>query len=255
MQNTLRVSSLLCGIAALTLVGESATAQAPSAIASASIGGAPPALAERLASMPDGTVRLSFPAKAGSCGNGARAADGTRSIVSDGSNRYSITGSRTPVSLEPGLGRGIASWCEAGDVSVALSINAKKVVDARTYVGGFGKADSKRGQDLGAVSAAEAVDYLLGLTSVLDKAAIDRVLLAAMLADGVNLTERFVALALDRTKPVAARERAVWFLAQLEGDEVSTALAGLLRDAGTEQWLRDAAQRGIIARVDASRRS
>ncbi len=255
MRNSFRVTSLLCGAAALTLVAGSASAQAPSAIASASFGGAPPALAERLASMPDGVVRLSFPAKDGVCGNGARAADGTRSIVSDGTNRYSITGSRTPVSLEPGLGRGIASWCEEGDVSVALTISAKKVTDARTYVGGFGKADAKRGQDVGAVSPAEAVDYLIGLTSTLEKAAIDRVLLAAMLADSVNLTERFVALALDRTKPVAARERAVWFLAQLEGDEVSTALAGILRDADAEQWLRDAAQRGIIARVDASRRS
>jgi len=255
MRNFLRISSLLCGAAALTLASESATAQAPSAIASASIGGAPPALAERLASMPDGIVRLSFPAKAGACGNGARAVDATRSIVSDGTNRYSVTGSRTPVSLEPGLGRGAASWCQDGDVNVALTITARNVVDARTYVGGFGRADAKRGQDLGAVSAVEAVDYLLGLTSHLDKAAIDRALLAVMLADGVNLTERFVALALDRSKPVPARERAVWYLAQLEGDEVSTALAGLLRDAGTEQWLREAAQRGIIARVDASRRS
>ena len=255
MRNTLRVTSLLCGAAALTLVTNSAVAQAPSAIASATIGSTPPALAERLASVPDGIVRLSFPARAGACGNGAKAADGTRSIVSDGTNRYSVTGSRTPISLDPGLGRGIASWCEKGDVNVALTIKDKKVSDARTYVGGFGRADAKRGQDIGTVSPAEAVDYLFGLTSTLEKAAIDRVLLAAMLADGVNLTERFVALALDRTKPVAARERAVWFLAQLDGAEVSTALAGILRDTDAEQWLRDAAQRGISARVDASRRS
>ena len=255
MRNALSLTSLLCGAAALTLVTGSAAAQAPSAIASAGIGSTPPALADRLAGVPDGIVRLSFPAKAGACGNGARAADATRSIVSDGVNRYSITGSRTPISLEPGLGRGITSWCEAGDVNVALTIEAKKVSDARTYVGGFGRADAKRGQDIGTVSPAEAVDYLLGLTSTLDKAAIDRVLLAAMLADSVNLTERFVALALDRTKPVVARERAVWFLAQLEGEDVSPALAGILRDTDAEQWLRDAAQRGIRARVDASRRS
>lgn len=255
MQNSLRVSSLLCGAAVLMLAPASAIAQAPSAIASAGIGGTPPALAERLAGMPDGTVRLTFPAKAGTCGNGARAGDVAKSIVSDGTNRYAITGKRTPVSFEPGLGRGIASWCEAGNVNVALTVQQKKVTDARTYVGGFGKADAKGGQDVGTVSAAEAVDYLLGLTGTLDKAAIDRVLLAAMLADSVELTQRFVALALDRSKPVVARERAVWFLAQLEGEEVSTALAGLLRDTEVEQWLREAAQRGIIARVDASRRS
>lgn len=254
MQTSLRVSSLLCG-AAVLMLSAPAAAQAPSAIASAGIGGAPPGLAERLASMPDGVVRLTFPAKAGACGNGARAGDGNKSIVSDGTNRYAITGSRTPVSFEPGLGRGVASWCEAGSVNVALTVQEKKVTDARTYVGGFGKADAKRGQDVGAVSAAEAVDYLFGLTSSLDKPAIDRVLLAAMLADSVNLTERFVALALDRSKPVAARERAVWFLAQLEGQDVSTALAGILRDTEAEQWLRDAAQRGILARADASRRS
>ena len=255
MRTTLRVTSLLCGTAALVLATDSAAAQAPSALASASIDANPPALADRLASMPDGIVRLSFPAKDGACGNGARAANGARSIVSDGANRYSITGMRTPVSLEPGLGRGIASWCADGDVNVALTIEQKKVADARTYVGGFGKADAKNGQDLGTVSATEAVDYLIGLTSQLDKAAVDRVLLAAMLAEGVNMTERFVALALDRSKPVVARERAIWFLAQLEGEEVSTALAGILGDKDAEQWLRDAAQRGILARVDGSRRS
>ena len=249
-----RVSSLLVGAAALTFTAVTAAAQDPS-IASASVGASSPALAERLAAMPDGIVRFSFPAKQGVCGNGSRIANNNRSIVSDGRNRYSITGSRIPVSLEPGLGRGIDSWCEPGNVGVALTISQKKVADVRTYVGGFGKADAKRGEDLGTVSPAEAVDYLIDVTAALDKAAIDRALLAALLASGVDLTDRFVRLALDRSKPEAARERAIWFLAQLEGDEVSSALAGIMRDGEAEQWLRDAAQRGILARADASRRS
>lgn len=254
MRPTPRVSSLLVGAAALAFAATSAAAQAPS-IASASVGTSAPELAERLAAMPDGVVRFSFPAKEGVCGNGNRIANNNRSIVSDGRNRYSITGSRIPVSLEPGLGRGVDSWCEAGNVGVALTISQKKVADVRTYVGGFGKADAKRGEELGTVSSAEAVDYLLDVTGTLDKAAIDRALLAALLAGGVNLTERFVGLALDRSKPEAARERAIWFLAQLEGDDVSSALAGIMRDGDAEQWLRDAAQRGILARADASRRS
>lgn len=251
-----RASSLLCATATLALLSGTSGAQAPSTqLASASVIAPPATLADRLAGMPDGIVRLSFPARDGVCGNGARIADGNRSIVSDGANRFSITGSRTPVSFEPGLGRGAASWCEKGNVGVALTIQEKKVADVRTYVGGFGKADAKRGTDVEVASADEAVEYLLGLTSSLDKAAVDRALLAVMLANGVGLAERFVELALDRSKPVVARERAIWFLAQLEGDDVAPALAGIMRDASAEQWLRDAAQRGILARADASRRS
>jgi hypothetical protein len=254
MRTNAIVSQLLRGAAALSLVAAPGLAGAQ-VVATAAVPVDAPSLAERIAFVGNGTVRLSFAARPGVCGNGARASDGTASIVSDGVNRFGMAGARSLISMDAGKGRGAESWCQEGPVNVALTVRDKQVTAVRTYVGGWGRADAKSSADLGTIGSAEAIEYLFALSNQLDRVLAEPVLLAALLADSVDVTSRFLTIARDKTQPQADRERAIWWMTQLPDESVSPALAAIARDDSAEPFLRSAAQRGLTTRASAQRRS
>lgn len=117
-------------------------------------------LEQRLAGMSGGTLRLSFAARPGVCGDGANNVS-TRQVDQD--------------------------WeveCEAQPVRVALRISERRVTAVRTYVGGRWRA-STAARDIGVVRPQDAAAYFLALAAREIELEGDPVL-PATLADSVR---------------------------------------------------------------------
>jgi len=109
-------------------------------------------LADRIAAAPDGTVRISFAARAGVCGNGRNVlalechdgACGRQTVWNDG--RFAADE--------------VTYDCDAGPVRVSLTVRHGHVEALRTYVGGRWVTPPATAAvtDLGTTSARAAAD-------------------------------------------------------------------------------------------------
>jgi HEAT repeats len=169
-------------------------------------------LERRVAAAPSGTVRLSFAAKPGVCGNGT--------------NNVSVR-------------EGDADWrsdCEHGPVRVALRVWDHQVVGLRTYVGGQWRAVSAT-TDLGMVRPQEAADYLLALAAGARELDGDP-LLPATLADSVTVWPSLLHLARNTSLPVARRRAAVFWLSQAAETAAGFALDSVVGDPTGDRDVR-----------------
>ena len=172
------------------------------------------ALAQRVAVVEEGTVRLSFAARPGICGDWE---DGI--TVRDNSDEWQAD-------------------CGPRPVRVALRVRDHRVYSVRTYVGGRWLPD-RLSTDLGTVRAGEAADYFVGLA---ERGGDTRVggdpLLPAVLADSVVIWPSLLRLA--RTPKVSedTRSKAVFWLSQAAGDAAGTALDSIVHDDRGDREIR-----------------
>ena len=198
----MRTHSLLAGatIAALAFAG-AAAAQT---------------IDRRVAAAPDGTVRLSFAARPGVCGNG---------------HNVNIQDSRNP------------DWesdCDNGPVRTVLTVSGGKVTRVRSYVGGRWRAAGAGVTDLGTVSAPEAANYLLDLASR-SPGGSNEAVFAATLADSAMIWPALVRLAKNDAVPREIRRSAVFWLGQAAGSAATASLDSLVGDARGDRQIREAA--------------
>lgn len=198
-------------------------------------------IADRVARLPAGEIRMTFAARSGVCGDG-------QSFIGDaaapeGMSVYWYGGE--------GYGSGVSTdWrgaCAPGPVRVRLLKAGDVVTDVRVFVGGAWRGP---GQDLGTVGTADAVAYLLGLARTAPQRAGGAALLAANLADSVALTAPLLAMARDRTLQNGARERALRWLPDVADREGSTETADraardIMADATDLPSVRDRAIRAL----------
>ena len=198
-------------------------------------------LERRVAAAPDGTVRLTFAARPGVCGDG-------RSLIA--------------FDCEPGSPqsprhiRASGSWIEGGNldchcalgtgpVHVALTVRGGKAQRLCAYVGAQWGGSARTGDttvtDLGAVSTREATDFLLGLAAREDGKAGDEAIFAATLADSVTVWPALLKLARDERLPHRTRRAAVFWLGQAAGDAAARELTGLVEDGGVDREVKEAA--------------
>lgn len=160
-------------------------------------------LPDRISSIRDGKVRMTFTAKPGVCGNG-------RSIQT-----FHATDDW--------------QWyCEPGPVHVVLTIRAHEVVDVDTYVGGRWQERGPDTHDLGAVPAEEAAGYLLSLAEG-NRGRVSRdAILGAVLADSAEVWPRLLAIARSRGQARETRKSAVFWLGQAAGEAAVEGLGGII---------------------------
>src|SRR5690348_17602214 len=178
--------------------------------------GAAQSLDRRVASAPDGTVRFSFAARPGVCGNG---------------HNVNIQDSRNP------------DWesdCEAGPVRTVLTVGGGKVSRVRSYVGGRWRAGGTGVTDLGTVAAPEAANYLLDLASRVPGGSNEAVF-AATLADSAMIWPALVRLAKNESVPKETRRSAVFWLGQAAGTAATASLDSLVGDSQGDRQIREAA--------------
>jgi hypothetical protein len=169
-------------------------------------------IGQSVARASNGTVRLSFPARPGVCGNGAD----------------NISTRRTDEEWE--------SDCEAGPVRVALRVSHGRVLGLRTYVGGRWRqlADVT---DLGIVRPQAAAEYLLSLARLPENLDGDP-LLPATLADSITIWPSLLQLARDDKLPTKRRRSAVFWLSQAAEASAGNALDSVVNDNSTDREVR-----------------
>lgn len=167
----------------------------------------------RVAAAPDGLVRMSFASKPGVCGQG-------ENIISRGGRRD--------------------GWdCESGPVRVAMDVRGGAVTGLRTYVGGrWGHAEG-RVTDLGTVGAPAAARYLLGLAG--RGLAKSGPLMAATLADSIEVWPDLLRIGRDERLPKEVRRQAVFWVSQSAGEAATRGLADLAEDQRQDREVREQA--------------
>ena len=191
-------------------------------------------LGPRIASALDGTVRLSFAARPGVCGNGrnvialdcAGGKCGRQRIMFDGSFE----------------GDEVEYDCEPGPVRVSLTVRSGRVLSLRTYVGGHGVTPPGPGvTDLGVVSPRDATAYLLELARGADGRVGEDAILPATFADSVMVWPALLELARAEQAPRRTRRQAVFWLGQAAGAAVTRGLADLVDEGDVDHDVKEEA--------------
>jgi hypothetical protein len=159
-------------------------------------------LAALIAAAPDGNVRMSYPAREDTCGNGG--SSWTRE-------------------------RGDGDWtgsCDGGPVRVQLAKRGALIVGLRTYVGGRWqpRADVT---DVGDVDAIAARDFLLDLVASAAPAVAEHALLPAVLADAPDPWRRLLDFSRDESLAQDVRKQAIFWLGQSAAREATAGLAAI----------------------------
>jgi hypothetical protein len=186
-------------------------------------------LAERVAAVGTGTVRLEFASKPGVCGNGrgniSVRVDGVRTISS---GTYVSSGRRD-------------EWeddCEPGPVRIALDVERREVTGVRSYVGGRWRGSAER--DLGTVSSSEASAFLLQLAASGRSMAAKEAVFPATLADAPNPWRDLLRIAKDDTRPRDVRNSATFWVAHAAEREAVKGLEQIVEDEGDREVRKSA---------------
>jgi len=180
-------------------------------------------IAQRVDAVRDGTVRLTYAARPGVCGNG----DGGVSMSGRNSGGQ-YWGARV---------------CETGPVRVALGRSDRQTISVRKFVGGRWPASSDV-TDLGIVDAGDAGRYLLSVAASLGGRNANEAIVAAAIADA-NVEPELTRLMQNGDAPIEARKNALFWLGE---SDLGAADFVRLYDQGQpfslrEQWTFVLAQR------------
>lgn len=188
-------------------------------------------LASRVANAPDGRVQFNFPSRDAACGDGRTY---MRLNWGTNSNEYygNWNGNNQPD-------------CVKGPARVVLELAAKTVIRVNTFVGPVEKPEGVT--DLGAVSAKEASDYLMGLAAKAEGSVSSNAIMPAMLADGIDNQPALLAIAKDQSRARETRRSAITYLAR-DGRapaNIASQLLALVNDEADNQSVRQQALRTL----------
>ena len=177
-------------------------------------------IARRVSAAPDGEVRLAYATRSDVCGDG-------RDGVSVGQSMTFFD-----------RGESYGSWnrmrCVDGPARVALTVQGHKVVGVRTRVGGSWASGGSDATDLGRVSAPEAAAYFISVAQQLDGGSRQNPLLAAAVADSVNVAPEMLRLARMTNLSRETRRRAVHWAGALGDASMVAPLTELARANGSD---------------------
>jgi hypothetical protein len=180
-------------------------------------------LAQRIAAVGDGTVRLSFAARPGVCG------DRRNNISTDHNDEWEQD-------------------CEPSPVRVAVRVQNRRVTGIRPYVGGRWRASSSA-TDLGTVSAVDAAAYFIGLAEH-DPDVSEDALLPATLADSVTIWPALLRIARNPKLPHETRRSAIFWLGQAAGAVAARSLDSIATDSTGDREVRKQAVFALSQRSD-----
>lgn len=170
-------------------------------------------LQRRIEIVERGTVRMSFAARPGVCGQGAN-----NITVRDESDEWRAD-------------------CDSQPVRVALRLLDHRVESLRTYVGGHWLANTQA-TDLGGVRPQEAAAYLIALAERGGDSLDGDPVLPATLADSVTIWPSLLRLARKTSLSSEARRTAVFWLGQAAATAAGVALDSIARDDHGDREVR-----------------
>jgi hypothetical protein len=181
-------------------------------------------LAQRVVAVGSGTVRLSFAARPGICG------DGMHNIRTTDRND---------------------EWeqdCVPSPVRVALQVQNRRVIDVRSYVGGRWRA-AVSATDLGTIRPQDAAAYFISLAEQNEDVSGDA-LLPATLADSVTIWPALLRIARNSKAPQETRRSAVFWLGQAAGAAASRSLDSIAGDSTGDREVKKQAVFALSQRSD-----
>lgn len=191
-------------------------------LAAASQTASPQNLAQRVARVADGTVRISFNVRKGICGNGNSIRNGA------GNTNW---GRDYSADIE---------WddsCYLGPGRLVVQRQSGETVGLRFYVGGRWRA-SNTATDLGMIAAPDVASFLVSIAQSANGDVAGKAIFPATLADSANVWPAFLRLARDEGRPRHAREQAVFWLGQAAGDSATAHLSSIALDNGVDRDVR-----------------
>jgi hypothetical protein len=169
-------------------------------------------LEQRIASA-RGSVAFEFTTDANVCGNGS-----SIYISDDGTVGYAMSSRRSGIHMGRSSA-GDTSICESAPGRVVITKAGGEVENLTVSVGGrVSRADT----ELGAVSAGDAMRYLIALAPKLERHAADNALLGAAIADGPLPWKGMLQIARDNGASEPARKSALFWVSH-EASSVATA--------------------------------
>jgi HEAT repeats len=175
-----------------------------------------------------GTVRMTFAARDGVCGNGM-------SWYRTRSGSFS----GTVINGNWSGARDVDASCERGPVRLVIVRKDGETTELRSYVGGTWKADTGI-TDLGNVRAADAVAYLLRLAENAPAKPARSAISAATLADSVDAAPVLLRIAKDESRPNDVRSSALNWLGEVVGDKVASTLDSIAYETGDREVRKQA---------------
>ncbi len=199
-------------------------------LAAAALAAAPAgaqSLRSRVLGVGTGSVRFSYEAAEGVCGNGR------------GNVQIRRNGRTNTISNSDQRNREWEDECEPGPVRVVIDVERGAVTDVRSYVGGRWRGTIAT--DLGDVPAAEASDYLLSIAETGREEPAKHAVFPAMLARGAAPWARMLRIAKDVGRPRGVRNDAVFWLSQGAADEATKGLQEIVDDPNGDREVRKGA--------------
>jgi hypothetical protein len=190
-------------------------------------------LAQRIIAVGTGTVRLSFAARPGVCG------DGGHNIRTTNQND---------------------EWeqdCVPAPVRVALQVQDRRVTDVRSYVGGRWRAGTLA-TDLGTIRPQDAAAYFISLAEQNEDVSADALLPAtladsvttATLADSVTMWPALLRIARNSKASQETRRSAVFWLSQAAGEAAARSLDSIAGDSTSDREVKKQAVFALSQRSD-----
>jgi HEAT repeat protein len=182
----------------------------------------------RVSAAPEGNVTFHFASRADVCGDGQ-------------------TYLRTENSWMGSFNNGVAAQpCQRGPVRVVLIRDGRDVLRIETFAGPV--AEEPGATNLGAVPAADAASYLLGIAARVDGRPGRDAIMPAALADSALVTRDLLAIARNTDRAREVRRSALsWVVrrrgerGELSAEEVSRTLVTIARDENETRTVRDQA--------------
>ena len=199
-------------------------------VAAALTGGVPqtaPAqsIAQRVASAPDGKVRMTFAARPDICGHGTFITRGRNNQMSWNDDKWNDD-------VE------YSEYCDESPVRIVLQVSGRRVAKIRTYVGGRWRAPSGTVTDLGTVPVRAAADYLMALAESDRGKPSEEAIFPLTLADSVVVWPGLVRIARNASLSGSTRKQAVFWLSQIAGEEVTSNLANIVGEDDVDREVR-----------------
>jgi hypothetical protein len=195
MMNTKRIASLAIGFSAVAVAST-----VPPRLEAQS-------LAQRIAAVREGKVRLTFPSRPDLCGY--------NNSISRGRSNHMNWSSEISSDVD------YDQDCSHGPVRLVLYMDGGRVTKIRPYVGGQWRPATSGVTDLGAVSAKDATDYLIGLAETSTESVGRDAIMPATFADGVIVWPPLFRLARNERVPLGTRKQALFWLGAAAGDKIT----------------------------------
>ena len=187
-------------------------------------------IADRVASVSNGRVRMSFASRPGVCGSGTTIYRGN-----DGRTTWSDNRWESSRDLE------WDSECSHGPARIVIDRDGGAITDLRFYVGGRWKPGGAGVTDLGMVSAREAANYLVSIAQN-DRGRIgSKAIFPATIADSTDIWPSLMRVARNSDVPRDTRNQAVFWIGQAAGEKVTADLGALVVDNSVDREIREQA--------------